>query len=323
MTPGSFATPLPTNFDADPSFMMTKRVIGVCCSPEIQGRLGEGTIKTFFVSSVMDMIMRMRVERNPLVLLHAGSLEQADIEMASVIRDLPSNPVVALMAGEGDWDTAFGIARQLGLGAIFPEESLRFPRQLHLWADWSELGGPPPGLAVHLDPGTPITECRIRQQQDKPEFINSVLELARTVRGDASLDFHLQLILEEIVNNSILHAFHTEQNEEKYRIDTFTNLDEDEEIEAAFGADSKTIAVCVGDNQGCLRRETILTKIERQLNKHGVLDQNGRGLYLAYSLAGRAIFILRPKKLTQTIVLFPASETAWLESPPLRPLLVF
>jgi anti-sigma regulatory factor (Ser/Thr protein kinase) len=176
------------------------------------------------------------------------------------------------------------------------------------------------GIVPHLSQGTEIARRPIRLRQDKAEVIEEVLNFARRLRADTKFLFELRLILEETINNALFHAFHDDQQQERYNIESFTGLGPGEEVSVEFGADRQTIALAVTDNQGTLRRETILGKILRQCSAEGLLDQSGRGLHLVYSLAGRCLVHLSHRRVTQVVTLFPVDHDSWPHAGLQRPL---
>lgn len=303
--------------------MLANRGVAFLCRPEERARLGEGTINSYFVSTMMELVGRLSDERRPLVLLHVAAVGDEDVETASLLRDLPCEPIVAIVADEAGLPRAARLARRLGLGAIFSEESWNFPRELHRWADWFDAGGPPPGIAPHLEPDTPTVSGLVVDREDKSAAVEEIVRFFRDFRDEESLLFDLRLVLEEAFNNAILHGFADEQGREKYAMDTFRRLEPGEEVRYIYGGDRRTLAVSISDNRGRLKRDTVLARIERQLNAEGVFDQNGRGLHLIYALAPRAIFRVAPRRATEIVALFPARPTSWIEPTPLRPLLVF
>lgn len=316
-------TPLSTNFDMDASFMLANRSVAMLCREEDRVRIGEGGIRGFVVHSLEDLIVRIAPDQRPLVLLHEAALPESEIETASILRDLPCRPILAAVSEPSDPARAYTLARRLGIGAVFPERAWRFPRELHRWADWFDGGGPPLGLAPHLAPGSETFEIPILRREDKEPAVEYALAFLGERRSEPALQFDLRLVLEEMINNAILHAFVDEHGAEKYSTGAFERLAEGESVELRMGADARTIAFTVTDNQGRLRRDTVLSRVERQARARGVMDTGGRGLHLIHSLAPRALFHIVPRRTTEMVALYPAHETAWIEEEPLRPLLVF
>lgn len=324
-------TPLPPDCSRESPASMWNRTIAILSLPAWIEKIVDlkapedpsAPGKTIFSASLPELVEKIESENRPLVLLHADSLADADMEIARRALRLPCAPLVALLGPADAMQSAFDAARKLGLSAIFPDDCLQHRRELLRWADWMARGGPEPGIERHLESGVAIERIVIRRREDKAAAIERILTDAAARRPDQQFLFDLRLVLEETINNAIFHAFCGADGGEKYAIDAFEGLSPEESVEVAHGSDSQSIAVCVTDNQGRLRGGTILGKIERHLSAQGVLDQSGRGLYLTYYLSGRALFNIERGRMTQVVALFPSSPSAWNENTPLRPLLIF
>lgn len=311
---------------ADPSgpLEIRHRTIAILCPPDSSPIEYRGpTEKTFFSSSLVHLLEQISSEERPIVLIHCGTLNENDIELATRLPDLPGRPTLAVLAKDKNLDQAVSMARRLNLGTVFPDDCLLYPSEIERWVDWIECGGPASGIEPHLQPGARITSRRLMAKSDKAEIIDSILSFVGEIRPDRALEFNLRLILEEVVNNAIFHACVDEAGEEKYTIGSFERVDDDEVIELDYGADENTIAVSIRDNRGLLTRETFLGKIERQASMKGLLDISGRGLYLTYSLAERLVVNLRPGKLSELVVLTRTDERAWPDRTKQRPILIF
>jgi len=236
---------------------------------------------------------------------------------------LPCCPVMAVIGSKDRMGYAFGTARRLGIGFVFPDDSLEHPLQLAKWMNWMIQGGPPFGIKAHLEQGTETKRIVVRTRDDKPAVISEILSFFSRLRDDKKSSFQLRLILEETINNAIFHAFWDASGNEKYSVANFAAMESSEAVEVEYGADSRTIAITITDNQGRLTRDKILEKIQRQLNTQGIFDQNGRGIYLVYSLSGCAVFNLSSGKTTQIVTTFSIEPNVWPESSPLRPILIF
>lgn len=122
----------------------------------------------------------------------------------------------------------------------------------------------------------------------------------------AHVDNHdLQLVFEEIVNNAIFHAFRTADNESKYRSQAMpTTFEEDERLEVAWGLDDEQAALSVSDNRGLLSPAVVWDRFFRQTSLRGLLDTNGRGLYLAHLLSRLLLVSVAPGRSTQVTTVF-------------------
>lgn len=294
-------------------------------SPTVRGEIKgpNGTVRTVFADSLAHLLELARQETRPVILLQGGSLDETEIEIASGLHLLPYQPSVAVLAIREQLDQSLTMARRLGIGCLFTHDCLNYPAELDGLVKWLDARAAPLGLERYLADGTEIWESAIRGRNDKAEIIESVVDGAAQVNEDRAFQFDLRLIMEELLNNAIYHAFQDNIGREKYRIGNFKGLAEGESIRVRTGHDDRTFAVSISDNQGTLRRDTVLHKLERHVSVRGLLDENGRGLYLTYSLAGRVVFNLRKGELTELIVLFPTHADAWPERSALKPVLVF
>ncbi len=317
-------TPYPSHLEPPAPDPPMKRALVLVAPPEHARRQhatppAEEIIHAINLNSALGQIHRLL---HPLVLLHPQSVPSEDFELAKLVGDLPSRPLLGIIGDHDSMGAAFELARKLGIGCLIPDDALARASELSRLADWLESGGPETGLAPHLAPVSPIHRFAIRAKNDKAAAIEETLSFVRGIRSETKFLFELRLILEETINNAIFHAFHTDDGREKYSIGTFESLQEGEDVWLEYGADGPSIGIAVSDNQGRLKRDTILTKIQRQLSSEGLLDQNGRGLHLVYSLSRRLVFNLRPHKLAQVVALFPAVPGTWFRYASHHPLFI-
>lgn len=277
---------------------------------------------TFISNSIAQTLERLDGVRAPLVLLHAESLSEADLELASRMRDLPGRPLLVSVARPETMDQALNVARRLGLGWILPEDCLLRPEELSRWVSSIIRSGPAPGLHPHLAQGVPVQAAPVSIHTDKPKAIGAFLNFLQGEGIPNAECGEMRLALEEILNNAILHAFVDEQGNEKYRIGEFESLDESEQVLLEFGADEKTIGFSVFDSAGSLRRDTVLMKLENQFSNRTLFDPSGRGLFLSYRLADQLIFRLSPGSYTEIVVLFSRNASD-ADSDQTKPLLIF
>jgi hypothetical protein len=294
-------------------------------SPSVRGEIKtpNGAGRTVFMGSLVDLIEHASRETRPVILIQGGAIEEFDIECAAGLHLLPCRPSVGVIAAKEAIDTAITMARRLGQGCVFGSDCLSYAHELAGYVQWLDAGGAPTGVESHLTKGSPLSHYNLREKGDKAPVIDEVVARAACSNGDKAFLFDLRLILEEVLNNAIYHAFMDEHGREKYQLGSFQQIGEGESINVTAGCDGRTFGVAIRDNQGKLRRDTVLHKLERHLSIQGLLDENGRGLYLTYSLAGRVIFNLRRNQMTEIVVLFPAAPGAWPECSPIKPILVF
>ena len=303
---------------------LQNRNLVVLLPADVRRPEGSGPTGTIlFPESLVELIQQIDGKTNAIILLHAGRLNEFNVELAAQIRNLPGRPVIAVLGSRDAMDRAVTLARHLDVGHVLPEDCLDFPQELECWIDWIGGSGPPSGLGTHLKSATETHRISLKTKEDKPMAIGAVLDFVEKIRHEDPFQFDVRLILEEALNNAIYHGFRDEEGGPKYSVRDTRGFDQGDEVEVRFGADSDSIAISIADNQGRLRRDTILEKLERHLNVQGLLDESGRGLYLIHSLAGRVIFNLHRGKMTEITVVFPLTSQWWEDASRVRPILIF
>jgi CheY-like chemotaxis protein len=159
------------------------------------------------------------------------------------------------------------------------------------------------GLGNYLEPGTPLDLCRIRSSEEIEHVREKLIELVASTNLFANRAHTIRMIFEEIASNALYHAYGYKKFER-------VELKPDEVVEVHFGKDDKKLGFSVLDHSGRLTKEIVLKKILRAMSQDGVLDTDGRGLFLTRSFSDRFIINIRPKTMTEIIVLnhFDSSE---------------
>lgn len=160
------------------------------------------------------------------------------------------------------------------------------------------------GLARYLRQPVAFQERTITSLSEKQEMMEEALKLFRRFRPHDTDISQIRLAFEELINNAIYHAFRRASGAEKYKLGAFERLERGEQIRVEFGANKEYVGCSVADNQGTLDVTTVMKKIERQITQEGLLDENGRGLYLTRTLADKMIVNLHPNVSTQIVLLF-------------------
>ena len=160
------------------------------------------------------------------------------------------------------------------------------------------------GLPRYLSMDAEWSSKRITSRQDKNRSVEEIINFFAGCEYEIHELYDVRLIMEEIINNAIFHAFVDKDAKPRYRSDYFDSLKDDEEVWLAFGSDATTIGFSVTDNRGLLTPEIILRKLSRQYNREGLYDESGRGLYLARNLSGNMIFNIEKGRRTQIVTLF-------------------
>jgi CheY-like chemotaxis protein len=160
------------------------------------------------------------------------------------------------------------------------------------------------GFSRYLPNATKKETLYVRTKEDRRNAMERLAEFVRDIRNFETDVFDIRLSCEELINNSLFHAFRTSTGGEKYRASEFRSLDYGEEVTFSMGVNSKMIAVASTDNQGTLDVDLLIRKLERQTSDDGQMDTSGRGSHLARILSDRMIINLQPRRHTETILLF-------------------
>ena len=111
-------------------------------------------------------------------------------------------------------------------------------------------------------------------------------------------------MFEEIVNNAFFHAFQDSDGKPLHGKDSGGDLLEGENVTVEHGHDEHAFGFAVTDNAGTLTTDGFLAKIERQVTQDGLLDEDGRGFFLARAFSSRLVVNIEPEVRTQIIVIF-------------------
>jgi len=128
-------------------------------------------------------------------------------------------------------------------------------------------------------------------------------KIVAEVEGKFSNAGDTRLVLDEILTNAIYHAPIREDGSEKYALFSEVALEPSEYVYVEFGYDSEKYGVSVLDKCGALTRETVLSKMERQIKGEGDMDDSGRGLHMCRLFADRLIVNIERGKRTEIVVL--------------------
>ncbi len=196
-----------------------------------------------------------------------------------------------------------------GVGAALPVSSDLSDRQLHLFfkhlVDPNQRGG----LSDYFPEGHPIKRYRLTDQTRRSEVLESV---SADFEGQVPVDsYDLQLVFEEILNNALIHAFRTIRSHPKYGAVSKTLLDSEDEVCVEWttylnpqDGSQTSGALAVSDNQGLLAPHVAWERFFRQTSLKGLLDTNGRGLYLVHLLSSLMLINIWPGKRTEILAFF-------------------
>lgn len=160
------------------------------------------------------------------------------------------------------------------------------------------------GLLSHLPNTLEMFSLSVETRQDKDFAVERAANEFATAGFDIHELYDVRLILEELLNNALFHAFRRPDGSEKYHMATFERLEPGESVKLDFGHAGPVMAFAVSDNAGTLTPETVLGKLERQASQQGLYDLSGRGLHIARMLSSALFINIEPGLRTQIIAIF-------------------
>jgi hypothetical protein len=195
------------------------------------------------------------------------------------------------------------------VGAALPASPDLSDRQLDLFFKHLIEPNQRGGLSDYFQPGHPIKRYRVTDQARRNEILETVSsDFDGTVPVDS---YDLQLVFEEILNNALIHAFRTTRSHPKYGAASRTLLDSEDEVCIEWTTCSNLQdaaqshgALAISDNQGLLAPHVAWERFFRQTSLKGLLDTNGRGLYLVHLLSSLMLINIWPGKRTEILAFF-------------------
>jgi CheY-like chemotaxis protein len=152
------------------------------------------------------------------------------------------------------------------------------------------------GLHYYLDSGASIEECRVRSSDEIEKVREKLISMVESTEIYKTRAHTLRMIFEEIASNALYHAYGYKKFER-------VQLKDDQIVEVHFGKDQRKMGFSVSDHSGRLTKEIVLKKIIRAMSQDGILDTDGRGLFLTRSFSDRFIINIKPKEKTEIVVL--------------------
>ena len=166
------------------------------------------------------------------------------------------------------------------------------------------------GLISYLESTIQMFNISIDSIEAKTKGIERVIKHFQVNGYEEGNLYDVRLILEELINNALFHAFRNAVGEEKYWVNDFVRLAPEESVRVEYGSDKRYIGFSVTDSAGQLPIDVIIGKLERQYSQEGIFDESGRGIYLTRMLASRLVVNLEKDSRTQFIVLFSPHRSA-------------
>jgi|GEM_PF-632396 len=247
---------------------------------------------------------------------NAVQLIVADLETlltlgeSQILTWLGSSPRPPLaIATDMDPEHYLGHLRRLRLHHLIVKSGPFFPEEFGLLLDCAISPIRGFGLLSHFAQTLEMYSLTFATRDEKSDAIERVINHFATVGFVIHELYDVRLILEEITNNALFHAFRNPDGSEKYNMSTFQGLDSGETVRIDYGHAMNVVGFAVTDNAGTLDPDMILYKLERQYNREGLFDLGGRGLYLSRLLASTFFFNIEKGLRTQIVASFREKDS--------------
>jgi len=255
--------------------------------------------------SLESLLLAIQDNQPDLLLFDLDALRQSPTSRVGEVLDLRNRIPMALVTAT-PIEALFPELRRFGLLQIFVKTPPFEQDELNIFLQSVINPDAGFGLVRYLSHTVELYSLAISTIPQKVQAIERAANHFATCGFDVHELYDVRLTLEELTNNSLFHAFQEPPGTEKYSIRTFKQLGSGESVRLEFGSDGVRTGFSVTDNAGTLPIKTILAKLERQYNREGLYDENGRGIYLTRMLSSQMIINIEAQRRTQTLVLFDA-----------------
>jgi CheY-like chemotaxis protein len=220
-------------------------------------------------------------------------------EFLSEVKKLLPSAAVALITAY-NIDNYIRIAKEYNICNIIPKTSPFNFSELDLLIE-GLLTKNIFGLARHLLPGHTLLEsfC-IRSSLEAKTVREAIIEMFTEKLGASD---NMKLALDEIITNAVYHAPAFPDGTQKYQEFSEVHLQPQEFVQLETGYDTEKYGIAVIDKMGRLTKETVLYKIDRQINGEGILDDSGRGIHMSRLFSDRMIINIASKSKTEIILM--------------------
>lgn len=275
------------------------------------------------VAGVFELLAAIEERHRPLILVHAQQVSEDNLDILTTIKQMPNHPRMALLFDQETEMRAFSAARRLKINYMLPDCGWLHAPDWERWLHWVLTPPGNLGLKDLLKPGYFTKSFTVTNNANKRMPTEAISEWAENNDIPQSDIYDFRLAMEELINNAIYHGFRNWMNQDKYRMNTFKELAASEEVLAEIAADDEMFGICVKDNGGNLSHDKTLERILNQLSLSGLMDENGRGLFLIYTLSSRMFVKLDPGESTEVIALFFRDPKPAQVEPAARPIIIF
>jgi len=157
------------------------------------------------------------------------------------------------------------------------------------------------GIGRHMREGFEIVKkYLLKRSAELSEIEGDIMKQVASFHRKEKL---LRILLEEIISNAVYHAPTDLGGDEKYEKHSDIVLQPYEYVDIVLVKDDEKYGISVTDQSGRLTKETVFYKLDRNIHKEGLLDENGRGIYMSRLYADRLIININPKVKTEVIFL--------------------
>lgn len=148
----------------------------------------------------------------------------------------------------------------------------------------------------------PIVHREIRSRADKTAVGIEMIEYLHQAQLDPGAISHVEVSLEETINNGIFHAFRDDRGRERYHVSTFDTMTGNDALQLAWTLMGHRVIFSVTDNAGTLSLQVLADRLIRGDTGVNHADERGRGLYLLRALCAEVVYTVWPGRLSQTLV---------------------
>lgn len=256
-----------------------------------------------FFSTLADLLEEQSAHENPILFLDVGCLRGASAVEYYRLQELRSRLRVGLVT-DMFLEQYLADLRYFGIFQVLAKQGELTLESFRHFVQCLEDPKNGFGLSCYLRNTCEVHRRKARTLEDKHLCINDVMDYFATNGYDIHHLYDVRLVLEESLNNAFFHAYKDAREQDKYRIKSFQSLSDEEQISVEFGSTASVAGFSVTDGAGTLSVSTVLHKLERQLNREGLFDESGRGLYLCRILSSITIINIEQNKRTQIVALF-------------------
>jgi YesN/AraC family two-component response regulator len=151
----------------------------------------------------------------------------------------------------------------------------------------------------------PILSREIRHTDEIETVINEIIDAI----ADERMKRKFRQAAGEIVINAFFYGGRNERGDRKEAWDLDSSLEQEKSITVSWGIDTEKIGVAVRDQSGRLMKNEVLYWLERNSTKGpngisiGLMDEHGKGLFIAHETIDRFIVNIERGKTTEVILI--------------------